>query len=421
MDAASTSVSTARPRPPFRFLILVAVAGCLLRAAFGLLYWQDRPLTRDEMEYLSLARSLTAGDGFTYDATMREGSVIPFGRAPGYPAFLAMVGGGRSVVTSVPSSVQIAQALVGGLGVLLIGLVAHRVSGPSGARWAAVLSAIHPPLAWIAAYALSEALFWPIGLACVLVYDRILESRSTRPLLPLVCGLLCGAGVLVRPALLVFVGLAGAVLVLGRRPGAAATMALGVALVLVPWTVRNHVVHDRLMLVASDGGVTFWTGNHPLATGEGDMAANPAIKLANQALRARYPALTEEEMEPIYYREALAWIRAHPVDALTLLAKKAFYTVVPIGPSYTLHSTRYVVASLVSYGALLALAFGGLMSLRGRAHLGRVAGMWLLLLSSVLVCLIFFPQERFRIPIVDPALIVLSSGLASRRRTSTAP
>jgi hypothetical protein len=191
---------------------------------------------------------------------------------------------------------------------------------------------------------------------------------------------------------------------------------------MVPWTVRNYVVHDRLMLVASDGGVTFWTGNHPLATGEGDMAANPEIKLANQALRARYPALTEEEMEPIYYREALAWIRSHPADALTLLAKKAFYTVVPIGPSYTLHSTRYVIASVASYGALLALAFGGVMALRsGRRDLERVTGLWVLLLSSVLVCLIFFPQERFRIPIVDPALIVLSSGLAARRRTPPAP
>jgi len=28
----------------------------------------------------------------------------------------------------------------------------------------------------------------------------------------------------------------------------------------------------------------------------------------------------------------------------------------------------------------------------------------------VLVCVVFFPQERFRIPVIDPALIVLASG-----------
>jgi len=27
--------------------------------------------------------------------------------------------------------------------------------------------------------------------------------------------------------------------------------------------------------------------------------------------------------------------------------------------------------------------------------------------SGVLVCLVFFPQERFRIPVIDPALVVL--------------
>ena len=35
----------------------------------------------------------------------------------------------------------------------------------------------------------------------------------------------------------------------------------------------------------------------------------------------------------------------------------------------------------------------------------------LLLSSALLVCMAFFPQERFRIPVIDPALIVLAAGL----------
>ena len=38
--------------------------------------------------------------------------------------------------------------------------------------------------------------------------------------------------------------------------------------------------------------------------------------------------------------------------------------------------------------------------------------LWVLAASAVLVCLVFFPQERFRIPIIDPALVVLG-GLGS--------
>ena len=46
-------------------------------------------------------------------------------------------------------------------------------------------------------------------------------------------------------------------------------------------------------------------------------------------------------MEPIYYREALAWMRAHPIDWIGLELRKVFYLVVPIGPSYRVHSPRY--------------------------------------------------------------------------------
>jgi hypothetical protein len=51
---------------------------------------------------------------------------------------------------------------------------------------------------------------------------------------------------------------------------------------------------------------------------------------------------------------------------------------------------------------------------RRRDHLGDAAGLWLLAASAILVCLVFFPQERFRIPLIDPALVVLGGlGLAA--------
>jgi hypothetical protein len=39
----------------------------------------------------------------------------------------------------------------------------------------------------------------------------------------------------------------------------------------------------------------------------------------------------------------------------------------------------------------------------------------LLLLSAVIVCLVFLPQERFRIPVIDPVLIVGAAALVTRR------
>lgn len=395
-------------------LIAAALLGVGLRLGFGLGYWIDRPLTRDELEYFSLARSLAAGDGFVYDETMRAGSFEPFGRAPGYPAFLALAGGGREVVSSVPARVKIAQAIVGGIGVLLVGLVATPLAGPRGGLVAAWIAAVYPPLVWIPAYGFSEALFWPLALALAWTFDRALGPPSEGAFFAGAAGLLTGLGILTRPALILFLPMALVWLVVRRRLTAALLLAAGAIIVVGPWTVRNYLHHERFVLVASDGGVTFWTGNHPLAIGEGDMAANPALKIANQELRARYPGLNEEAMEPIYYREALAWIRAHPLQWLGLEARKVFYLLVPVGPSYTLHSRLYYVASVVSYGILAVLAVVGIV--RVGTQRGRTPGLWLLLASAVAVCLIFFPQERFRIPIIDPALVVAAGGVWSARR-----
>jgi 4-amino-4-deoxy-L-arabinose transferase-like glycosyltransferase len=302
-------------RWPRRLVLAAAAVGLVARLAFGLGYWVDEPLNRDEVEYLSLARSLAKGDGFVYDEHVLQGPVEPFGRAPGYPAFLALTGGGAAVFDRVPASVKIAQAVVGAIGVVAIGIAAFRLGGGRSAAAAAVLAAIHPPLVWIAGYAYSEAVFWPIGLGLALAVSGLLERRAEGLWKPAVAvGMLTGIAVLIRAATMPFVGLTGLWLLWKRRPAALAGLVLGLALVFGPWTVRNVVHHGRFVFIASDGGVTFWTGNNALATGEGDMAANPQLKFANQALRARYPTLNEEQMEPVYYREAFAWIGAHPLD-----------------------------------------------------------------------------------------------------------
>src|SRR5688572_29868825 len=157
---------------PRAFVLAVATAGLAARLAFGLAYWVDEKLNRDEVEYLSLARSLATGHGYVYDAHVANGPVQPFGRAPGYPVFLALVGGGAGSIDRVPISVKIAQSVAGAIGVVLIAVAAFRLGGVRSARAAAAIAAIYPPLIWVAGYAYSEAIFWPIGLGLALVMGR---------------------------------------------------------------------------------------------------------------------------------------------------------------------------------------------------------------------------------------------------------
>jgi len=404
--------NSARSACPWSWLATAAIVGLVVRLVFSFAYWTHQPLTRDELEYLSLARSLAAGHGFVYDEAMLTGSFVPFGRAPGYPAFLAAIGAGGDVVTEVPTTVKIAQSVVGAIGVVLVGVIGCRLGGPRAGRATSAIAAVYPPLVWVAARVFSESLFWPAGLAIAWVFDRALErDNGTRDMA--VAGVLTGLAVLVRPALIIFVALAAVWLLMRRRPALAAVLVVGSLAVIGPWTARNYLVHHRLVLVASDGGITFWTGNNAVAIGEGDLAANPDMRRAERALRAQYPGLSEEQMEPIYYREALAWMRAHPGAWMSLELRKFFYLIVPIGPSYTLHSSRFLIASVVSYGAVATLAIMGWFRLGAGRR--RATGVWLLALASVAVCLIFFPQERFRLPSIDPALVVLAGAAWTRR------
>jgi 4-amino-4-deoxy-L-arabinose transferase-like glycosyltransferase len=405
---------TSDPIRARRLILAAAAAALAARLVFALLYWVDRPMTHDEHEYLSLARGIASGQGFVYDGVVETRTSQQFGRAPGYPLFLALLDAGRPVPSSAPIRVKVAQSIIGAVVVWIVGLLASRAAGARAGVLAAFLAALYPPLVYMPAYVLSETLYAAAALGTAFVLQRAADESTERRalVLALAAGGLAGAAALVRPAMLFFLPLAFGWLLIRRRRMLAIVTMLAAAAVIAPWTLRNLRAHDRFVLIASEGGVTFWTGNHPLATGEGDLAANPDLKHAELAFRSAHPGLTAEALEPLYYRDAFQWIASHPVAWLTLIARKAFYTIVPVGPSYALHSARYRLASSVPY--LIVLPFGLAGAYRLWRSAQRPTALFLLAGSSVLVCLVFFPQERFRIPVLDPALIVGAAALAGR-------
>jgi hypothetical protein len=63
------------------------------------------------------------------------------------------------------------------------------------------------------------------------------------------------------------------------------------------------------------------------------------------------------------------------------------------------------------------LPFAAIGALRLRRSERPPAALFLLAGSAVLVCLVFFPQERFRIPVLDPALIVCAAAAGAHRQS----
>jgi hypothetical protein len=122
-----------------------------------------------------------------------------------------------------------------------------------------------------------------------------------------------------------------------------AAVLLGAAIVIIlPWTVRNRVVHGDWVPVKSTFWVNVWKGNNPNATGTDrlEMTDERKAQLKVTSLDAtaqdvahQYDALTPEQRadlnrkpeadrEKIFKKYATTWIAAHPAEYLKLCIKR---------------------------------------------------------------------------------------------------
>lgn len=387
-------------------LVAVAVVlGFLVRVAFAVGYWVDKPLTIDQVEYLMLADNLAAGEGFVYD----DDGQMRLMRSPGYPAFLAAT---FAIYHSL-TFLKVVQSLVGALAVFLVAALTRRVGGDRAAVIAAFLTAFYPPLVFHPAYVLSEFLYTFIALAVGLAIWRNMDRADNsapgwRRALPFFAsGLFAGIAVLTRPELLFFLGLIFLVLLHRRLIGPALALTLGTMIVVAPWTLNNYLSRDAFVLVTSRSGPNFWMGNNPLAMGDGDVSDHPEMKAEYRRIIQENQDLTPEQLEAVFYDKAFGYIRQNPLEWAFLQVRKVFFLFVPFGPSYSSHSKLFWVAQATSYLLLVPFALVGFLRLRRRKP--QPAVLWALAGATVLTCVVYFPLPRYRIPVFDPVMIVCAA------------
>ena len=138
---------------------------------------------------------------------------------------------------------------------ILAGLVAARLAGARAGAIGAWLAAVYPPLVWVASYAWSEAIAWPLGLLVVWWFDRATATRDAEGWKPAaIAGGLTGLAILIRPSTILFAPLALAWLAWRRRLTLALAFGLSAAAIVTPWTLRNVAEYGRFVLVATEGG-----------------------------------------------------------------------------------------------------------------------------------------------------------------------
>jgi 4-amino-4-deoxy-L-arabinose transferase-like glycosyltransferase len=244
-----------------RKLLLLALAGLLVRAAF-LLLEPATSLIADEKVWTNWAiKDLVTGK--VRFSPLRAGLIF---YPPAYPYFIALFHELFGTLTAV----KWAQVVVSALLVPAVGRVGVLVFGERAGLVAASVTAFYPDLVWFSVH------FWcePLFLALLWwAFERLLSAdarASTR--LALAAGVLWGLATLTRETGLYFAPLAA--LWLAWRPAApggprrAAAFLLAAALTVAPWTYRNWVVHRAFVPVGTAGGLALYQGNSGLTRDE---------------------------------------------------------------------------------------------------------------------------------------------------------
>jgi hypothetical protein len=211
----------------------------------------------DDAMYVILARAIATGQGYRWinlpDAPFA--SHYP----PGYPAVLALL---WKISPRFPENVALFKAFnavcLAGCTVLVAQLAKERLGS---ARWASavgILTAIGVPFLVLSTMVLSEPLFLLLGLAALLLSERLLGDDDPRR--ALLVGVLIGAAMLVRTHGLVL-ALALILLLFARKKLRSALIVIGgVVLIVAPWQLwaASHADTLPAALAGTYGSYTGW-------------------------------------------------------------------------------------------------------------------------------------------------------------------
>ena len=164
-----------------------------------------------------------------------------------------------------------------------------------------------------------------------------------------------------------------------------------------PWWVRNARIHGRFVAATTECGYTLWVTNNERADGSGHcFLPRPP---------GEFDGLTESEIDRLFWRKGVAYIRAHPAHFVRLAGAK-FVRFWRPWPHTDEVGAAVAVVGGVSFVPLLLLALWGLA--RSRAQWRPVLLFVLLFGYYTALHMVFMAITRYRVPMM-PYVIVLAA------------
>ena len=421
----STQARALRKREAITLAAILALA-FTLRAVWLLQSGSNWAIATDSHLYLSLARGIHNGCGFTpFDLHRGAPEVL---RTPGYPMFLVPFLSNYRTVIYI-------QALMGTLVCLLAARFTAKRFGWTSALVAAMIIAVDVPTILASKELLTEALFQL--LFTIAIFSALAGYAFSS-------GILLGATALVRPVAEPMITMIVLPFILVKRWRGAAVAAGMAILVICAWAYRNHNVAGVFTLTV-EGSMNLYSYTVPgiLARHDGVSLAQAqgfaASEVARVAFADRPEMLARTRTMPPH--DVILWatqttpaiagmmssrsavtILQHPIDAafVTLggLARLAFMPHEPeVGLAQIAKSPQQFVTikfgSMAFEGAMLAFVWIGVLQALWRNP--RDANLLVLLCTALLFLLAAAPyvdgfDARFRSPAIPFLAILAGAG-----------
>ena len=399
-------------------LVAIAAIGLLART-YVVVNPVEHPAD-DSRAYFALAKSLYEGNG--YGGLVEDASDWSPGAPLLYSAAFVLTAGARE------GTARGVEALLGVAAILVVFALARRLAEAAGARkWGGGIAGVDPPALVGLLAALGVALYPPFihstgelaseppalltlpaaVLAFLWAADR---ERSWAWLLP---GLLFGLTAMVRPEYLL-VGIAFVLLAAlrigasrGWRPGlaGAALLAAAVALPIIPWTVHNAVVLDRVVPISTGGGKALYTGTFLPADGEYQRVKAILVKrYLGRELEPDSAALDTIDPAPLFDRVADRYPELPRDQALGRIGKQNFSKFFGDDP------TGYVAMTARKVGRMWSSGIGEAMS----SGVGRAVQLLLVALGLAGIVLLGMNRRWWELAaLATPLVLVTLVGAAT--------
>ena len=198
---------------------------------------------------------------------------------------------------------------------------------------------------------------------------------------------------------------------LRSRAAAAAALAAGVAIPILPATARNFLVAGEPVLITSLGGENFYTGNNEQASGR--YTPPPFVRpdpryehedFRQEAARRAGRPLTRREASRFWMNEGLRFVVSQPVRYLLLLGDKlaVFFNDFERPDNFSYYNFKefspLLRAPLLHFAWVAPPGILGIaLSLRWAR---KTLPLLITLFAYVASALLFFTQSRYRVPAV---------------------